>query len=281
MKQLSFDEIIRECLVAIFKEDLLKNDLYLKGGQALRLGEHIDKRLSTDIDFSSKGELSDNKQGFLHDALYSHFSNIGIHLFSYKISRRPRETKEGFPKWWSGFAIEFKLIDQEQMHLPIEDMERQAIRPLGAQGSPKIEIDISPFEYCGSSESFLIRGVKVNRYSKALLILEKLRAICQQHPDYKFRSQKKRSRDFYDISSLLDRTTTIKETTDLFNECKKHLPAVFSSKEVPLEILDKVFDEDFLKLQREDWELTKRTISANKDFDTYLERVKAFIRRIV
>ena len=58
-------------------------------------------------------------------------------------------------------------------------------------------------EYCGSFETIKIKSIKVKVYSKPLLVLEKLRAICQSHPNYKYRNtQSNRARDFYDIEQI-------------------------------------------------------------------------------
>ena len=187
MNNLTFNDIINECLVAIFSNDLLSKEFYLKGGQAIRLGENIDKRMSIDIDFSASGKINKIHLNALKEALTKHFKSLKFELFDYTWERKPKTIKTEFPDWWQGYAASFKLIEQKNQNLGIEEKRRKALRPTGAQGSSKIKIDISPYEYCEIFTIYEIKGVKAKRYSTPLLIMEKLRAICQQHPDAGFK----------------------------------------------------------------------------------------------
>jgi len=86
-------------------------------------------------------------------------------------------------------------------------------------------VEISEHEYCGKKRTNRIQGVKILGYSKELLVLEKIRAICQQHPDYAYRLSKNRARDFYDIYVLSE------NANDHFaDRCSHHIAKVFEAK---------------------------------------------------
>jgi hypothetical protein len=109
-----------------------------------------------------------------------------------------------------------------------------------------------------------------------MLVLEKLRAICQQHPEYPYRLSKNRARDFFDIREL---------TVDVDNEfprrCRFHLRRVFEAKEVPLRILSALWDEAFIDEQRRGFDQVRDTVSGNIDnFDVYVEHVRFLVREI-
>jgi len=144
--------------------------------------------------------------------------------------------------------------------------------PDGAN-SPKITIDISEHEYCGSRRTRTIEGIKILGYSRELLVLEKLRAICQQHPDYEFKLSKNRSRDFYDIFEL---TTDMDE--DFLKKCTYHLAKVFAAKAVPLQILKALWNEEFIDEQRRGFEQVKDTVRGKVyDFDVYVEHIRFLV----
>lgn len=148
--------------------------------------------------------------------------------------------------------------------------------PDGAN-SPKIIIDISEHEYCGARRSRTIEGVKILGYSRELLVLEKLRAICQQHPDYEFRLSKNRSRDFYDIYQLSE------EVDEVFiKKCRHHLKKVFDAKEVPYGILKAIWNEEFIDEQRRGFEQVKDTVRGKVyDFNVYVEHIRFLLLYII
>ena len=132
-----------------------------------------------------------------------------------------------------------RMVDKKHRKMTLETRRRNALIPEGAN-SPKIQIDLSEHEYCGKQRTKTIDGVSIRAYSREMLVLEKLRAICQQHPDYPYPQQtKNRARDFYDIYSLTD------DTSDEFiRRCQHHLKAVFDAKKVPLWTLRALWDDD-------------------------------------
>ncbi len=146
--------------------------------------------------------------------------------------------------------------------------------PAGSN-SPKIRIDLSEHEYCGKQRTKTVRGTKIRAYSREMIVLEKLRAICQQHPEYPYRQQtKNRARDFYDIHGL-----TLDSSEEFILRCQHHLKAVFAAKEVPLWILRALWDDSaFVDKFRLGFDQVKDTVHGQLDaFDVYLEQVRFVI----
>lgn len=195
---IKIDEVVEMTLVAIYSKDVLNENLYLKGGQALRIAQNMRSRFSGDADFSTKKGFNENDPffGHLRDSLYNEFLANDLYLFDFNYVRKPKIKKEGAPDFWGGWQVEFKLIEKEKMTQKLEDQRRQALIPEGAE-SPKIKLDISEYEYCESIETVKVKSVKVKVYTRVLLVLEKIRAICQQHPEYQLKGiSSNRARDY-------------------------------------------------------------------------------------
>lgn len=280
--KVSIDEVIQISLIALFKEDLFNQNLYLKGGQAIRLKENIKTRFSADMDFSVEGRLKDHDTFFakIKDILYSEFLHNELYLFDFIFANKPRIRAEGTPDFWSGWEVEFKLIEVVKKLKKIEDQRREALIPSGYQSS-KITIDISEYEYCNSIELFKLKTVEIKTYSRTLLVLEKIRAICQQHPIYILRGNDSRARDFYDIEKLWQKVLKDKNQRPFIEDCKKHIDHVFKAKEVPMNILELIFEESFIELQKQAWETVKNSVSERiDDFEYYVESLKQIVKLI-
>ncbi len=274
---MSIEEVITETILALYQSSDLANHLFLKGGSALRLFDHQTSRLSIDADFSIESELDDPERFFdtIKSCVESRFERHQLDVIDFKSKKKPKTSPENRPDWWGGWCCEFKLVDQIHSEKTLETRRRHALKPDGAN-SPKITIDISEHEYCGTHRSKTIGGIKIQGYSRELLVLEKLRAICQQHPDYKYRRSKNRSRDFYDIYELTA------DFDDAFvKKCSRHLTKVFAAKEVPLEILKAIWNEEFIDEQRRGFEQVRDTVRGKLyDFDMYVEHIRFLIRDI-
>jgi predicted nucleotidyltransferase component of viral defense system len=276
------DEVIEICLTGIYKEDIFNGSLYLKGGQALRIKEELKSRFSADIDFSTpkKIELPDLFFNNLEEALRNEFSSRGYYLFDFTPERRPKFRTEGTPDFWGGWLITFKFIENQHKTKPLELRRKMAIIPRGAI-SQKIEFDISEYEYCGSVEKIKVKSVEVSVYSRVLLLVEKIRAICQQHPDYKLKGNDARSRDYYDIEKLWSKSLQEKNEDTFINECAKHIENVFKAKEVDLALLEQIFLPDFVEVQRNGWPSVVSSVSDKmQNFDYYNETLKLIISKI-
>lgn len=214
-------DVLETAVVAIFSDKELANQLVLKGGFAINLLEKIDKRLSTDIDLSCEFGV-ENPEHFselIKNTLITQFKNHKYDVIDLKFKKRPKKGGTGKPYWWGGWLCEFKLSSMNDRELSDQQRRRQALIPNGASSS-KIEIEISEYEYWGSTHKMEVRGIKINGYSRAMLVVEKIRALCQQHPDYPYGSSRNRTRDLVDIYYL----SKDHFKTSFFEECKRELP---------------------------------------------------------
>ena len=276
---MKIEDVITEVVIAIYGSPRLASLLILKGGCAMRMFDEQNARLSIDADFSIKGVLTNADPIFreMEHCFVARFSTFGFDLIDFGAARRPKKHRRDFPEWWGGWACEFKLVDKKHRKKTMETKRRNALIPEGAN-SPKIQIDLSEHEYCGKQRTKTIHGIRVRAYSREMLVLEKLRAICQQHPDYPYRQQaRNRARDFYDILSLTE------DTSDEFiRRCQHHLKAVFEAKAVPLWILRALWDDDaFIDEFRLGFDQVKNTVRGRLDeFNTYLEHVRFLVRDI-
>jgi hypothetical protein len=274
---MKIEDVIDESILAVFRDPILARSLVLKGGSALRMLDHQTSRLSIDADFSIQGSIAAGSAYFhrIERALKRCFKPLGYHVVDFRHTPRPKQRKPELPEWWKGWLCEFKLVATEFVDLPLEARRRHALIPDGANSSI-VEIEISEHEYCGAKRRKTIRGAVVHGYTRELLVMEKLRAICQQHPDYRFRSSKNRARDFYDIYTLCG-----KMDEGFVHRCCKHLAAVFAAKDVPLDLLKVLWDEDFLAVQRRGFaQVVDSTTGPLLDFDIYVERLRYLILQI-
>lgn len=276
---MTIEEVLREVIIAIYSSPQLAKLLILKGGSAMRMFDDLSSRLSFDADFSIEESLEKAApvKKEMKRRLIARFSEHGYDLIDFKFDKKPKSIKRGFPEWWGGWACEFKLVSRKHRGKNLDAKRRYALKPEPSP-SPKITIDLSQHEYCGKRRTKMVAGSKIQAYSKEMLVLEKLRAICQQHPEYPFRQQRKnRARDFYDIYLL-----TVEASEDFVARCKHHLKAVFAAKDVALWLLRSLWeDEDFVDEFRRGFELVKDTVSGNVEhFDTYLEHVRFLIKDI-
>lgn len=277
--------VIDNALVAIFSKDLFSQSLFLKGGQALRIKEKLSNRFSADIDFSTPEGVTDSDAYFelLREALSTRFYSEGYYLFDFKWVRSPKIPKPESPMFWGGWAVEFKLIENEKRNLPADKLSKQAVIPTGGI-SPRITLDISEYEYCEAVEKVTVRTTEVGVYSRALLLVEKLRAICQQHPDYKLRTRGVRARDFYDIEQLWQKVIADNTTEEFLDECVALLPKVFEAKLVDIRLLEAICEQGFIDDQEAGWEAVKATVSNKKalaPYEYFVESLKELIRSIL
>jgi hypothetical protein len=276
---MTIEKILREVIIAIYSSQQLAKLLVLKGGSAMRIFDGLGSRMSFDADFSIKKPLKTASpvKREMERRLKARFSQHGYDLIDFRFDRKPKVVKKGFPKWWGGWACEFKLVSRKHRGKSLDSKRRNALIPESANSS-KIKIDLSEHEYCGEQRTKTVEGSRIRAYSPEMLVLEKLRAICQQHTEYPYRQQgKHRARDFYDIHSL-----TVDVSEAFTDRCKRHLKHVFEAKEVGLWLLRLLWDdEDFIDTFRRDFSLVKDTATGTvQDFDTYLEHVRFLIQDI-
>ena len=107
-----------------------------------------------------------------------------------------------------------------------------------------------------------------------MLALEKLRALCQQVPEYRgivfSMTPKSRARDFYDIYNLTRSFSIDYKIPENIELCKH----IFDAKRVPLDFINKI--EDQRELHRQSWNSLTDTVGEKeilKDYDFYFDFV--------
>ena len=90
---ISLEEVRRRVLIAIFSDDVLMDELVLKGGNALALIYKIGLRASVDLDFylQKAFEDVDNAQLRILNALKKEFVSVGYVVFAevFSVCTRP------------------------------------------------------------------------------------------------------------------------------------------------------------------------------------------------
>ena len=132
-------------------------------------------------------------------------------------------------------------------------------------------IEISKHEYCEPKAEHEFDGYTIYAYTPVMIAIEKLRAICQQMPEYPLIStsmKRARARDFYDIWAILTETGLDLGTPG-------HLALtehIFAAKNVPLELIPRIPEHrDF---HHPDWPRVQATVSGPlESFDFYFDAV--------
>jgi hypothetical protein len=270
--------IRRLIIIALFSDDELMERFVLKGGNALSLIHHIGERSSVDIDLSISDDFDDPEDvgGRIRRALEGRFDAAGLKVFDFKFSRKPSRLRAGQSPRWGGYMAEFKLIGKERFDAGnLAAAQRNAL--LVGSGQDRVfKIDISKFEFCEAKEEAELDHLTIYVYSLPMVAIEKLRAICQQLPEYPPRPYSKaRARDFYDIHAVV--TAGALDLTAPENvELLRH---IFAAKDVPLSLLAKIAGtRDFHAV---DWPAVRQATSgALEDFDFYFDFVVGIVERL-
>lgn len=273
---MNLDKIKRLTLRALMSDETLMHSLVLKGGNALHLVYEITNRSSIDIDFSVGGEFSQEEfntiSHWIDKLLNNVFNNEGFTAFDVKFIEKP---KSGSIPEWKGYLLEFKVIENEKVDGDIAKMRRNAIK-LNDQ-SPKYTVDISAYEYVDSAKITELDGVILKVYTLEMILLEKVRALCQTMPEYKeivtSAKQKYRARDIYDINLIYSNRK--------LNLNKELLIDIFEAKQVPLGLINNL--ESLREYNRENWDTVKATISEEnrvdlKEYDYYFDKMLEIVK---
>jgi hypothetical protein len=277
------EAIKRTAIVAMFANDDLMDVLVLKGGNAMDVVHRVNSRASVDLDFSMKDDLDhEAAQPKLERALQSTFEIQGYHAFDIRLSVRPGRMPDELASFWGGYLVEFKLISKkraDEVGRDIEQMRREAIR-LG-EGT-KFTIDISRHEYVEHKEAHELDGYAIYVYSPTMIVCEKLRAICQQMPEYGQIVQRsslgnQRARDFIDIEALVKKFGIDIET----DQAKQMVGQMFSAKRVPLAFLSKIQEtRDFHALGYEEVRAAMKPGVKVEPFDAYFDFVVNEVKKL-
>jgi predicted nucleotidyltransferase component of viral defense system len=264
----------------MISDDDLMELLIFKGGSAIDMIYDVSGRASLDLDFSMEGGLTEEEEKEVGEkikkSLQETFLENGYIAFDIKFEKRPRNLRDEVKGFWGGYQVLFKAISTEdaaKYDHDIDVIRRRALN-VGAKGGTQFKIDISSYEYCAAKATMELEDYAIHVYSPEMLVFEKLRAICQQIPEYETiikTNRKPRGRDFYDIHLLMEEFGI-----DPGKEGNKDLiKGIFEAKKVPLEWIRKI--QDYREYHRENFEASLRdTVTKEEElenFDFYFDFV--------
>jgi len=281
----AFDKIKRLTVVAMFSDDELEEDLVLKGGNAMDLVHHLSSRASMDLDFSMKHDFPGGVEDFklrVERALHKTFKPEGYAVFDVKMQERPDAISDDMRDFWGGYAIEFKITTEALYEANKGDIVKLRNSAINLGQGTKFLIDISRFEYTDGKLETEFDGYRIYVYTPEMIVCEKLRAICQQLPEYgpiikRSYPSKGRARDFLDITILMegrDIDLTSASNLELISE-------MFKAKRVPMNFLSMV--ESQRDLHRADFASVQATVKPDmklKGFDDYFDNVLVLIEKL-
>ena len=286
----SIERVKRLTIIALFSDDELLDRLVLKGGNALAIAYGLDTRMSADLDLSMANAFGpaelDSIRGRITYRLEQTFKPEGWVPFDMKFEEKPAKVSDDLAAFWGGYGLDFKLIDIKQYESLGGDLVemRKYAQITGPGQRKRLEVDISRHEHCEPKQAIDIDGYTVYVYTPQLLVCEKLRAICQQMPEYdqvvkRCRDRPTaRPRDFLDIHTLLTHFDDI----DLDGpDIHKLLAQVFHAKRVPLDFLRSIkngFDQHVTA-----WRAVQNTVRPGfdlKDFRFYFDYVVRISERL-
>ena len=236
---LTLDDIKRLAIIALASDDELVETLVLKGGNAIELMDRgRDRKLSrasSDLDFSIEGdfdEMLEDVKARIEKTLAKTFLEHGAVVIDYRFVLRPSVIRDEVKNFWGGYNASFKLTTPQLLREAKGDLATLQRSAFGfmPNGSTRFEIEISKYEYTGGKIETKVDGYQLYIYSPQMIVLEKLRAICQQLPAYAAvipsYKPRPRARDFYDIYLLMDQHQINPGTP----ECKELLMHIFEAK---------------------------------------------------
>lgn len=281
---MNFTEIRKIVIQAVFSDEELTERLVLKGGNALEIALGIISRGSIDLDFSMQddfGDSVDEVTARLFAALEDRFDAHGLVVFDKVFEVIPPDIVSDATPWWGGYRAEFKLLDRKRHDELRNNLAKAQIEalPVSPNQEKVFRIDISKHEFCREKQEGQLDGFTIWLYTPAMLAIEKIRAVCQQMPEYEpLRNKRARGRDFYDIHAIvskLDVDLTAPENRVLFEE-------IFAAKRVPLALLSRVGDSSVREFHRPDWERVKASVVGElpAGFDFYFDFVAKEVAKL-
>jgi hypothetical protein len=279
--------IKKTAIKAIFSDHELFQVMVLKGGNALDLVYHLAGRSSLDLDFSLADDFPPGQLDRIRDkierALTDTFAPEGLQPFDVILESRPPTVTRDMADFWGGYTIQFKLIEKVEFQTPthgIGDLRRRAL-VVGHRQIKTFRIDVSKHEYCVKKEQALLDGRSIQVYTLPMIVFEKLRAICQQMPEYAqivaAPTRRGRGRDFFDIHTVLE--------ARLFDpgspENLELLKCIFAAKRVPIGWLRRI--RDFREFHRADFESLQDTVKdlgGLRGYDFYFDYVVLAVGRL-
>jgi Nucleotidyl transferase AbiEii toxin, Type IV TA system len=276
-KPVDLRDLRRLVIIAMFADDFLMERLVLKGGNALALAHGIELRSSIEIDLSMSGDFDDLKEveQRMLAALQGRFQASGLAIFDFRFIKKPENAEKIRDSRWGGYVAEFKVTDLTRYQALQNDIEalRRGATTVGPDMKRVFTVEISKHEYCEPKTTVELDNYTIYVYTLPMIAIEKLRAICQQLPEYELRGyQTPRARDFFDIYSIVT-----ERNVDLTNEANRSLiRPIFEAKKVPTEFLDRIANER--EFHRADWpSVVASARDELKPFDFYFDFVLKLI----
>jgi predicted nucleotidyltransferase component of viral defense system len=272
------EQIKKLAIISVFADDTLMKTLVLKGGNALDIVYKITPRASIDLDFSIESEFDsiDEFVNRLSKSLEKNFGENGYIVFDIIIKEKPKQNNPNTPKFWGGYQLEFKIIgkdDYAKHQKNIESLRKNAT-VVGPLQKKTFSIDVSKWEYCKHKQAFELEDYTIYAYSPEMIVFEKIRAICQQMPEYteligqSYRTA--RARDFFDIHTVLNHFTIDLTTPNNIEILKR----IFKQKGVDLGLIKNI--RNYKEYHRKDFSTIQDTVKPNrelKEFDFYFDYV--------
>ncbi|TWT90524.1 hypothetical protein Mal64_09150 [Pseudobythopirellula maris] len=278
MEQLQFfNDVKRKVIVAILGDDDLADQLVLKGGNLLQFAYEISYRASKDVDISVDGDFTDTESigKKINQCLSKAFKADGYVLLDFRFSKKPSRISADLEDFWGGYACEFKLVEEEKYAKSADSPEllRRSATPVNYNGSPVFKVDFSRHEFCEDKEEFVIDGYTVNGYSPRMFVAEKIRAICQQMPEYapvvhRTRDPASRARDFVDIHVIVSHYGVDFSSSGFHDIIRR----TFEQKKVPLSLIGRIGEHR--EAHETSFASVKDTVSPTydlQDFDFYFD----------
>lgn len=267
---LDFAAVRRLAIISMFADSELLSRLVLKGGNALNLVHGIGQRTSLDVDFSLEGDFTEElpaTESRLLRALEGSFGAAGFEVFDGRLTRKP-ETQGGRPRTWGGYRLEFKLIEKDRVAgiSSLAGLGGQAL-VTGPSQRRTFSIEISRHEYCAPKIAVDLDGHTIYVYPPALIAIEKIRAICQQMPEYPLvRNKRARARDFYDIHSIVS-GGHVNFASPYAHQLAEH---VFAAKDVDLALIGRL--HEYREFHRPDWPSVADSVAGSAEtYDFYFD----------
>lgn len=273
-------------VIAMFSDDDLLDILVLKGGSAIDMFLQSPGRASLDLDFSIDGDFQDDVESLRNKferLLSSTFDPAGFVVFDVCFKAIPAADVIELP-FWGGYKLEFKLapphLYNEYKH-KLRKLRSRLATDVGPRQLKTLTIEFSKHEHCKGKEERELDHYTIYTYPPLMLVCEKIRAICQQDPEYRkrlgSRPGSQRARDFFDIHFL----STQYKIDWTNNETAELIQAMFKAKEVPLVLLKKI--SEFREFHELGFPSLKETVFAEHnilEFDTYFDYVLACVAKL-
>jgi hypothetical protein len=276
----------REVILALFADNTLMQQLVLKGGNLLDVVYGISTRPSRDIDLSICGDVEDLDlfKTTIANALARWFAPKGYVVFDVNLAEEPANLTAEFRAFWGGYKVDFKIIDEDTHETLGGDEHKLRARAMTVRDDhgKKFPIEISKHEYVDEKVPEIVEDLTVFAYSPQMLVAEKLRAICQQMPEYTASLKKHRTprgRDFLDIHTVTEHFGVDFGSPGF----RGTLERVFEAKRVDLRLIPKIADEATKEFHRPDFDLIAPTIRPGfelQGFDFYFNYVAGKCRML-